>query len=267
MKNRIKSLLNNAKRLFEVPSCAACATRLSPFPQKENATGDYVCLCPDCAGKWHTAKSKMCPKCSETAEKCVCTPKFFKKHQDHIPSVCFYSAGSGNVPTKTVLTLKYRKSGDLVRFLASELAPRIKELLNSKNISAEECIVTWMPRRRSNLKKYGFDHSERLAMCIANELGIPLVPMFKHRGKAEQKNLDKTLRRQNAESSIILKNRTRINGKKANVGEAVKGRSVIIIDDIITTGATLRRGVLLTMPLKPKSVICATVSKSPLKKE
>ena len=267
MNNRIKCLLNNARRLIEVPSCAACATRLSPFPQSGSATADFVCFCPDCAEKWSMARSKMCPKCAEIAEKCTCTPKFFKKHQDHIPSLCFYSANSQNVPSKTVLTLKYRKSGELVRFLASEMAPGVEALLRSKGISPEEAIVTWMPRQKTNLKKYGFDHGERLASCLAQRLGIPTVSIFKRRGGKEQKKLDKALRRENAESSLILKKRTRFNGKRTDVKDAVKGKSVIIIDDIITTGATLRRGVLLTMPLKPRGIICATAAKATLEKE
>lgn len=267
MKNKIKYLLNTARRLIEVPFCASCSERLSPFPQKGISTSEYVCLCADCAAKWHMAKSKMCPKCAETAEKCVCTPKFFKKYQEYIPAVCFYANDGGNVPSNTVLTFKHKKCGDLSRFLASELAPKIRELLKNRDISSEDLIITWIPRQRKNIKKYGFDQGERLAYCLSKELGAALVPIFKRRSGKEQKNLDKTMRRQNAESSIALRAQTRFMGKKADIRETVENRSLIIVDDIITTGATLRRGALLALPLKPKNLVCATVAKSTLNKE
>ncbi len=256
MKNKFKLFLNNLRRFVEIPFCASCQTRLSPISQS------YVCFCNDCTAKWYMAKSKMCPKCSETAEKCVCTPKFFKKHQDYIPSLIFYSSKSGNVPSNTLLTLKYRKNGELFKFLAFELAPKIKTVLSERNISPKDCIITWMPRQKKNILKFGFDHSEKLVRCLAKELGAQPLPMFRRKSGIEQKKLDTEQRRQNAEDSVILRKSSKFGGKRVIIKEVTTGKNVIIIDDIITTGATLRRGVLLALPLKPKSIICATVAKN-----
>lgn len=255
MKTKILPII---KRLFLVPVCASCRQRLSPIIDVTLPTYGKVCFCAKCANEWHKAKSKMCPICANTAEKCECTPKFFKKYQEYIPSVCFYDPESHDTPSKAILTAKKRNDPELFEFFAIELVKNLKALLDKANIDPKDCIVTWIPRQRKSISKHGFDQGERLADHTAKLLGADVVPIFSRKGGEEQKSLDKAERKLNAEGSIILKRKYREKGKNSSLA----GKNIIILDDVITSGATMKRGFLLLLPLKPGRIIAATISKT-----
>lgn len=264
MNNNILKVL---KRLFFVPVCASCHERLSPIVENTEITHGNACLCIDCAVKWHKEKAKMCRICAKTANECVCTPKFFKKYQEYIPSVCFYSPDSSDAASSAILSAKRRNDNELFDFFAEELNCEIKKMIPEVETEPEKCIITWMPRSRASINKYNFDQGQSLANAIGKKLGITVLPLFERRGGREQKKLNKGERRENAEQSTVLNKR--LKGIKHiygdDISKVVRGRNIILLDDVITSGETLKRGFLLILPLKPKNIYAATVAKTELK--
>lgn len=266
MKNNI---LNVIKRLFFVPICASCHERLSPIAENMDITHSKVCLCISCAENWHKEKAKMCPACTKTANECVCKPKFFAKYQDYIPSVCFYSPDSSDAASSAILSAKRRNDKELFDFFALELADNMKSAIPELEKSPEQCIITWMPRSKASINKYNFDQGRSLATSVGELLKIDVLPLFERKGGKEQKKLDKKGRKENAEASTVLNEGLRgIKEKYGNdIEDVVKGKTVIILDDVITSGATLKRGFLLLLPLKPKSIYASTVAKTEIKRK
>lgn len=90
-------------------------------------------------------------------------------------------------------------------------------------------LITWVPVSGKRRRERGYDQAELLARAIARELGIPAKATLKK------------LRNNPAQSGI-----DDAEARKANVlgvyavsdEAAVKGRNVLLIDDILTTGAT-----------------------------
>lgn len=88
--------------------------------------------------------------------------------------------------------------------------------------------VTWVPLSKGSLKNRGYDQSELLAREIARTLGIPCIAALeKVRETDEQHKLPRARRASNVE------------GAYAAAAEAA-GKRLVLVDDIVTTGATLR---------------------------
>jgi predicted amidophosphoribosyltransferase len=87
-------------------------------------------------------------------------------------------------------------------------------------------VVTWVPGRRRDLRNRGFDHAELLARVVADLLGLDARPLLERRGhRPDQAGLGAAERRANIESAFAARKST---------------SSVLLIDDLVTTGATAR---------------------------
>lgn len=268
MRYRAKKFFAVVKNLIFVPTCASCGERLSPIPEKGNMTYDRVCFCKSCAEKWEMAKTEMCPACFNVSGKCTCTPDFFFKYQPEIPSICFYHPDSQDVQSKAIISMKRRCDTELFEFMAIDLYPRLNSTLNKMGISGEDCIFTWVPRKASSINESGFDQGKQLSNSLAKLFKAKSYPIFLRIGGKEQKKLDKTGRRANAKRSIKLN--SSLSGfplwiKEKNIEEFLGGKNVVIIDDVLTSGSTLRQAVELAKSAKAKNTVVACIAKTYLK--
>lgn len=84
--------------------------------------------------------------------------------------------------------------------------------------------ITWVPGRRAGISERGFDHAEVLARGIGVRLGLPVTPALEAAfDRLDQTELSAAERRRNLAGAFTAR--------------ACKG-SVIVVDDLITTGAT-----------------------------
>lgn len=93
-------------------------------------------------------------------------------------------------------------------------------------------LVTFAPSSKSSIKKLGFDHGELLAKKIAAGANLKCRGLFLPPSR-EQKVLDKEEREVNAKGISLKK----FKGEK----KGIRGLKVLIIDDVYTTGSTLKR--------------------------
>jgi ComF family protein len=86
--------------------------------------------------------------------------------------------------------------------------------------------VTWVPGRPSDIRARGFDHAELLARLVAPRIGLRARSLLFRRGSPpDQSGLSAAQRRQNLIGAFEAR--------------PCNGR-VIVVDDVITTGATAR---------------------------
>ena len=90
--------------------------------------------------------------------------------------------------------------------------------------------VCWVPVSKKRRRVRGYDQSELLARVIAKKLSLPLVPALqKHAERGPQSQLkDAAQRRSNASGAFSVL-----------PGADVSGKTLLLIDDIVTTGSTL----------------------------
>lgn len=224
-----------------------------------------ICLCGICQAKWEMAKAQMCHKCGYISENCTCTPKFLTKNQTRVPSLCFYHPNSGDTQSNIVITMKRRNDKELFGFLAIELYPRLRKMLDEAQVSDKNIVFTWVPRSHSAEAQSGFDQGKSLARAVAALFGAKAYPLFLRIGGREQKRLNKSERRKNAERSIKINSpMKKIPRRKRREGleGLLKDKTVVIIDDVLTSGSTLRRAVELLDEYNHQKTIVACIAKT-----
>ena len=100
-----------------------------------------------------------------------------------------------------------------------------------------------IPASRHGRRHRGFDQMERLAALMASACGRRRIRAFRHVGGGEQKRLNRTERLEHSRTSLVLRRPPTEAG--------------IILDDVVTTGATVRRAVelLVATGVTPSTVV------------
>lgn len=112
-------------------------------------------------------------------------------------------------------------------------------------------LITWVPVSKKRLRSRGFDQSERLARVIGKELGMtPIKLLDKTRHTVAQSALKGlAARKANAAGAYCV-------ARGADVG----GKRILLIDDILTTGATLSECCRVLRTAGAASVVTAALA-------
>lgn len=93
-------------------------------------------------------------------------------------------------------------------------------------LSQQDCVV-FVPVTARAYSRRGFDHMELVAQRFCELSGLALNDALAKRGKADQRQLNRQ-ERQSAQQGVY------------ELVASVKGQRVLLLDDVITTGATMR---------------------------
>lgn len=131
-----------------------------------------------------------------------------------------------DVSRKAVLDLKRTGRRDGLATLARWMQRAGRELL------AEADLIVPVPLHYRRLVSRGFNQAGWLAAAVARESGVPVHPAALKRIKAtaSQGGLSARARRANVAGAFTLRQAAR---------RQVNGRRVLLVDDVLTTGATL----------------------------
>ena len=112
-------------------------------------------------------------------------------------------------------------------------------------------LVSWVPVSPLRRWQRGFDQAELIATALAQELQLPLIPVLrKSRHTKRQSSLpDAAHRRANILGAYKPRNLKRFQGK-----------TILLIDDIITTGATISECAKTLLVAGAKEVYCAAAA-------
>ena len=219
-------------KFFYPPLCIACDEVL-----------DFECeskLCEICKNKWNTAKLSLREKLGGVPVIPIVI--------DGIPSLCDYHSNALSpdyeVQKKIVFALKRYEITSLTDFAAEEFYRLVYEVLDARIYKST--VVVRMPRNRKNLVRDGADNMKAVGAKLAKKLGIEFVDCIKQRlGVKEQKRLSKSERAVNIEKGIYL------TGKAKN---KIKNRRVILLDDVVTTGASVKTAAKLLYSIGARQV-------------
>jgi predicted amidophosphoribosyltransferase len=117
---------------------------------------------------------------------------------------------------QVVAQLKYRNARSAAAWLAAGMAALVAP--------GEVDLVTWAPTTDLRRRSRGFDHAEVLARKVAAELGRPCWSVLVRAPGPPQTGRNLVERR---------------DGPEFAARRTVKRASVLLVDDVVTTGATL----------------------------
>ena len=204
---------------------------------------DKVC-CDKCKENLPYIDRELCEKCGKAL--CVCESNI---SYDGCVSVVWYDDSM----ISPVVRFKTKTPDNFSHFFAD----RIVEKLKSKELTDFD-LVTCTPSGKTSLKEKGFNHAGILGKCIAERRNLPFDDklLLKNEDNYVQHTLDFEERAENAKKSFEF-----------NTKKDVKGKRILLCDDIITTGSTLSACAEVLKANGAEFVSCAVACNTLYKKE
>ncbi|MDO4815326.1 MAG: ComF family protein [Bacillota bacterium] len=113
-------------------------------------------------------------------------------------------------------------------------------------------VISWVPLSRKRLRKRGYNQAQLLAETVSDKLDIPCVPTLKKivDNPAQSGTKSSDARKKNVKGVYAYDSAIDLNGK-----------SVLLIDDVVTTGATLSECAKTLKDAGAIYIYCATVAR------
>ena len=212
-------------KLFPGAPCRLCRKRVW---LEEGQT-----FCPHCTGKIEKMQSAPCKKCGNPASTCECPGNKWVKF------AYWYDEPTAHT---FVSRLKNDPRDYEAEYLGTELA---------KLCTGRYDAVTFIPRDPAGKRMHGSDHAELLARAVAAALGLPVVAALECRGVVLQKFLSASQREK------------LVRGRFAVLDEVFTDhRRLLLVDDVTTTGATLKVAARMLREHGAETVSCAALCKT-----
>ncbi|MDR0917202.1 MAG: ComF family protein [Oscillospiraceae bacterium] len=202
--------------------------------------------CPYCVKPFSRRGEYRCAKC---ADGLVAAPtrRDAEAFYDRAVSAFVY------VDSVRDAVIRYKFSGhaDYARSFGRAVAERLR---GEDAVDLADAVVTWVPLSRKRLKERGYDQAELLARAAAKSLKLQVLPTLRRvRNTAANSSISggdgAKLRRENVENAF-----------EVAYPATVRGAKLLLIDDVITTGATLSQCARVLKMSGAETVIAATLA-------
>lgn len=211
------------------PQCVSCGAPGSLF-------------CRDCRSRLLPVGEHYCTKCGKPLKKgqsCrLCARSEFLFRASRAPYI--YEGPAAALIKK----LKYDGCLDLV--------PILTELLYAfwQGLGWDADLIVPVPLSEKRRAQRGFNQSEMIGAAFSKKTGIPMVPgaLMKIRHTARQVGLNAEERREN------------LSGAFAAEELMVKGKRILLLDDVMTTGSTFAECSAVLLKAGAGSVDCLSVA-------
>ncbi|HEY3461386.1 MAG TPA: double zinc ribbon domain-containing protein [Casimicrobiaceae bacterium] len=199
-------------------SCVACA-RLLDY-------GDRGLVCGRCWSRVHELPYPRCERCGHPLARehcawCEMLPPYVRAAR----SVCWIP---GETAGAIVHALKYAGW----RGVAEPMAARMARLPWPEDVLAERTAYVPVPLAPTRLRERGYNQSALLALALAARCHVPVREscLVRTRRTATQTRLTPEERRHNVSGAFAV---------PASERPTIRGAHLVLVDDVITTGATL----------------------------
>lgn len=211
-------------RTGEGPVCPNCRLGLRPVPQP---------ACTRCGAPLGTGEAPSCLECADWPNELGSVRAAFLLESP---------------ARELVHALKYQGWRSVGEFMGTEMGRR-----GGAAVRDAELVVP-IPTSERNLRRRGYNQAEVIASALAAEAGIPLRACLERWSQAgTQTALNPMQRRANVSGAFVL---------AEACGDMVRGRRILLVDDVITTGATILAASRALVPGAPARVSAYAFSRT-----
>jgi ComF family protein len=244
IRKAVKDLARAGCDLLYPPRCVHCHVDL--FDDERGWL-----LCGECAAKLGPATWRGCPRCGsellldgvvvDRCPSCWDTTLWF----DSVVTLGGYHAGLRDV----ILRMKRTSHDALTAEMGRLLLDRRREQL----MDARADMVVPIPMFWSRRFCRGKNSPEMLASCLAESLGVPMHPsiLMRRRNTLPQSGLAPSRRFENVHGAFRVRR-----------PDAIQGARVLLVDDVLTTGATCSEAARMLKKAGAAMVAVAVVARA-----
>ena len=200
------------------------------YPVRCPVCGDIVSvrcsdICPECERRLKYVEEPFCLKCGKPVENEdteYCGDCLRKKHVfNEGRAALVYD----EITSKSIYAFKYNARREYALFYARIISERLERKIRLWNPDA----IIPVPIHKSKLKSRGYNQAALIANELSKRLGIPCNEgiLIRRAPTKVQKNLSASQREINLKKAFIVKR------------NSVELKSVLVVDDIYTTGSTM----------------------------
>ena len=230
--------------LLDEQRCAVC---LMPF--RPPAAADWAVLfCPACHMALPRRVAGYCPLCGEPAAFPLASPIPCAACLRDAPpweAFRFYGIYEGLL-RQLIMRAKFLPDVSIARALGELILPICREL------PACDALVP-MPQHPVKLRRRGCNQCQEIARPLARRLELPLMPYYLQRTLLTRSQTQ--LRRQERRADLSA---------SFAADPAVRGKNLLLLDDTMTTGTSLRHGVRCLLQAGAAAVSVAVVARTTL---
>ena len=188
-----------------------------------------VGLCEGCIASQIVGYGERCWRCGRLSAGCrTCKScRWFRG-----PRYVWLPTNYEDLAARTIKAYKFQHKRYLSEDIAGLMTETFWEYNSSEIIKRSGYLVVSLPTATARIRERGFDHSSLLAKTIAQKLNMEYRPVLGRLAQDSQVGAIRTQRLKQLEGKFFVKNE-----------KAVNGRNVLLIDDVLTTGGSLRAAV------------------------
>jgi len=186
--------------------------------------------CPGCGREG----AAVCPRCAPALDARLALPPGVPigLPADLPPDIVQleWCAAFGGTVRRALHELKYSGERRLAEPLGAAIARRWRR------VAAGGDALVPVPVHADRLRRRGYDQAALLAAAAGSELGLPVAPILERvRATTAQFDLDRDARAGNVHGAFALRRPP----SATTPQRLLAGRWIVLVDDVVTTGATL----------------------------
>ncbi len=239
-------VLNLARTFLDFvypPVCLICKEVIQETNSPDGSSNSKPLVCSNCWSELELFEKPFCPQCKielPNLQQNCCS--FYLKS--------VYSLGIFDENFQELIhSFKYKGRVSLGKRIGLRLAEKLK----SENLSEIGCIIP-VPLHKVRKRERGFNQSQILAETLGRQLNLPVQNkiMFRIKNTKDQTKLSEPERKENVAGAFEVEDKNKI----------LPGKKIILVDDVITTGATLMECAKVLKKAGAREILGVTIARA-----